>query len=274
MPKVSDITEQSYVDLAVMIGANIRTLTPEAVAHYLSPGHRAEIPDALRRGFVVPKMGKVGRAKASTIKVPNLSSTGQTFRDWIKAREKLHRFLTGETVNLLDMFDVPRELLARTNIMPVFRPAAVTNRMAIDWKIRLGMPEPYEETDVMKYENSEGPEVPTLGFVSRLVRPHNSTLGVHAKSSTDLLKVKMDKNQKWLNLYGWSDADNLHFLITRQHLDPETWNWSPEDQLPDGGVAHCSSRGDRSQFAWDYEDYCDSRIGARLATFFSLKQKS
>src|SRR4051812_4882960 len=98
MPKVSEITDQNYVDLAVMIGANIRSLPPESVARYLSTEHRGEIPEALQRGFSLT--GEQERQKSVNaiqplIKYPtppDLTKTGPTFGDRLKAREELHKF--------------------------------------------------------------------------------------------------------------------------------------------------------------------------------------
>lgn len=199
-----------------------------------------------------------------------------TFGNWLKMREELHKFLTDESVILRDMFTMNDEVLARTDIMPFFRPAGATNRMAVDWKKKLGIVV-WEETDVMNYKNSKGPKIPELGFISRSVRPDADTLGKNAKYPNDIIKVKLQKLQAWLNLYGWCDADNLHFKILGEHLDSgETFCWFPEDRLPDGSVA-CggwyAGRGE-ARLHWLRTVSCGPGFGARLAEFLPLKTQS
>ncbi len=203
---------------------------------------------------------------------PDLSLTASTFLAWLEAREKLHFFLTGEEVHIKDMFVVDEATLARTDIMPVFRPAGATNRMALDWKVKLGMKPSYEEVDVMKYKGANGPKVPELYYINRSIRPDENTLGDDAQSPDQLIAVP---NITWTNLYGWSDVDNLHFLITGKHLDSEgTWTWFPNDRLPgDGKVAfgYWYSGYDEADFYWGYRYGRNSNIGARVAIPLLLK---
>ena len=111
-----------------------------------------------------------------------LTSTGHTFGEWLKAREKMHKWLTGEEVDLLEMFVVDEVTLIRTDIVPIFRPANATNRMAVNWKKKLGIPV-WEEVNVMEYKNSKGPKVPELCSIAKSPRPDENTLGEHAKSA-------------------------------------------------------------------------------------------
>ena len=268
-------------NLGLKVAANVpQVLTLEQLEHY--ERNLPELQDAIRRGLTIPGKPESRIEVAEPPKAPApepliLSATGGTFAEWLGAREKIHTFLTGETVILRDMFVVNDQILARTDIMPVFRPVGVTNRMALDWKVKLGMNPSYEEDanlgGVMRYRNCEGPEVPQLGFINRSVRPDKNTLGDDAKSPDGLLTVH---NAKWLNLYGWSDADNLHFLITGQHLDSEeTLTWFPDDRLPGGeGVARGGwfAYDARAYFDWYYGGHCFPRIGARLAKALSLRK--
>jgi len=207
---------------------------------------------------------------------PDLRNTGQTFGDWLVAREKLHLFLTGETVVLRDMFAIPDELLSRTDIIPVFRPAGATNRMAMNWQTKLGMNSAYEESPgVDEYKNAGGPEQPELSYISRSVRPDEDTLGKNARSPDQLIAIK---GKKWLNLYGWSDANNLHFLITGEYLDSgDTWTWFPEDRLQGDGEVACGrwySGNAQAGFCWGRRRSCRPSIGARVAIPIPLKPRS
>ncbi len=255
-----------------------QVLTIEQLEHYEQ--NLPQLQEVLRRGFVLP--GEVSRVEVvESAKVPTpepliLTATGETFAEWLEAREKLHKFLTGETVIFRDMFMMDDRVLARTDIMPVFRPAGATNRMALDWKMKLGMNASYEEADVMKYKNSRGLDISQLGFIKRSIRPDADTLGKNAKSPDGLLEVKVEKNQNWINLFGWSDADNLHFLITDEHLDSgETLTWFPDDRLPGGErVAHGYWVVDSAQadFRWHSRGLCSPSLGARLVEFFALRK--
>src|SRR3989338_525746 len=199
--------------------------------------------------------------------VPNLRSTYPTLAEWLEAREELHKFFTGQSVILRDMFALTDEQLARTDLIPVFRPSGATNRLAVDWKKKLGV-DVYEETDVMKYKNSVGPKTPELYLISRSLRPDADTLGDNANTPDQLIQVP---NKLWLNLYGWADADTLHFAITGEHLDPKTWTWFPNDRLPDGGVASGYWGGAGGCLRWRYAGGCGSYGGARAAVPVSLK---
>jgi|GEM_PF-2501088 len=207
---------------------------------------------------------------------PILTSTGSTFGEWLKAREELHKFFVGESIVLRDEFEMTDELLARTDIMPVFRPIGATNRMAINWKKKLNV-NVWEEVDAMWYKNSKGPKVPQLSFIARSERPDENTLGENAKSPDGLIRMELLKGASWLNLYGWADADTLYFAITGKHLDPkDTVTWFPEDRLPDGNVVRGKGYAgyDGVGFHWYNSGYCDPCVGARLATHLPLKPKS
>ncbi len=195
------------------------------------------------------------------IMVPNLRQTGPTLADWLKAREELHKFFTGESIVLRDVFAFSDEQLVRTDLIPVFRPVGATNRMAINWKKKLEV-QVYEEVDVMKFKNSAGPKTPEMYLINRSVKPDRDTLGKNAKSPDQLIVVP---NKIWLGLYGWADADTLHFAVTGDHFDPETVTWFPNDRLPGGRVARGSWGGTRVCFLWRYRDSCYSYYGARVA---------
>ncbi len=259
---------KSTHDLAILIAGNVyATQLPEETERYFLE-NKGEVIPAILRGFVIQKEVKV---EISTPQPPNLTNTGHTFADWLTARERVHDFLTGEAINLRGMFMVPNDLLTRTDIIPVFRPAGATNRVAMDWKVKLGMCASYEETNVMEYKNSKGPQVFKLYYINKSVRPDEDTLGEKAMSPDQL--VATGKN--WLNLYGWSDADNLYSLITGTHLDSgETWTWFPNDRLSGGlDVAHgCWNMSTaQARFGWFYRDGCTPDIGARVAIPLSLR---
>ncbi len=266
-------------NLAMKLVANVpQNITLEQLEYY--EHNLGELPDVVRRGFALP--GTKGEVeideKTKEVSTPLiLTSTGSTFEEWLTAREKLHKFLTGKTVVLREMFRLSEELLDRTDIMPVFRPAGATNRIAMGWKKKLRI-KVWEETDVMRYTNSDGPKVPELCFIHRSTRPDEDTLGKETKSPNDLIKVRLTKGTSWLNFYGYSDADNLYFSITNQHLDHEdTRTWFPNDRLPDGVVAHGRWHADDGRgygwvkFRWHHSDCYLPGIGARLATQIPLK---
>ena len=209
------------------------------------------------------------RVRIATAKIPDLTQTGDTFADWIIAREKIHEYLTGEKISLRDMFCIPGGILIRTNIMPVFRPAGACNRTALDWKVKLGMNASFEEMDVTRYDNSEGPKVPKLYYINKSVEPDRDTLGKNSKFPEDLVKM----GKPWLDLYGWSDADNLHFMITRVHLDSQkTQTLFPNDRRHNFGIGvGCwNVFYAQARFSLGHSIACPD-VGARQATPLSLK---
>lgn len=206
-----------------------------------------------------------------TILTPNLRNTGKTLGDWLKAREILHMFFTGETVVLPEIFVFTDEELASITLMPAFRPAGATNRMAVEWKRQMGE-EVFEEADVVEYKNSEGPPTHELYLLNRSVSPDKETLGKHAKSPDGLIQVK---DRLWIGLFSWCDADTLYLAITGKHLDPETWCWFPEDRLPGGReVAGGSSYGGEVRLDWGDRDGCSPSYGARSAKKVPLKPQA
>lgn len=223
---------------------------------------------AVEGKFVAGQKQKVVISKPKLV-ILSLLSTPPTLADWLKAREELHQFFTGEKVILRDIFSLTDEQLASTTLMPALRPAGATNRMAVEWKIKMGENKPYEEIDVIKYSRSKGPKNHELLLINRSVKPDADTLGDHAKSPDDLIQVK---GKLWLNLFGWCDADTLHAAITGKHLDPETWTWFPNDRLPGGGVANGCWSPDRRQvcLGWGYAAGRHSSYGARVAILVPL----
>jgi hypothetical protein len=131
----------------------------------------------------------------------------------------------------------------------------------------------YEDQNVMKYSNSSRLQVPELYYINRSVTPDANTLGDNSMSPDKLIEVR---DTLWTNLYGWSDADNLHFLITGNHLDSgETQTYFPNDRLS------CNTevvRGDwnvnsaQAEFFLGYCDFCHPNIGARVARGFELRK--
>lgn len=200
--------------------------------------------------------------------MPNLRATALTLADWLKAREELHKLFTGETVVLRDIFVFTEEELSSTTLMPAFRPAGATNRMAILWQKKMGV-DVYEEAAVMGYKNSQGLRRHTLYLVNRSPRPDENTLGDNAKSPDALIQVP---DKLWLGLFGWCDADTLHSAITEEHLDPATWTWFPKDRLPgDFKVAYGNWCLGQAKLSWNYAGVCHPLYGARSAKEVPLK---
>lgn len=196
--------------------------------------------------------------------IPNLFSTLPTLGDWLKAREELHKFFTRETIILRDLFSLTDEQLASITLMPAFRPAGATNRMAVEWKLKMGERKPDEKVDVMQYSGSKGPKQSELYLINRSITPDADTLGNNAKTPNELVAMK---NKLWLGLFGWCDASTLHAIITGEHLDLETWTWFPNDRLLDGRVArgYWCPGGRRVYLYWRFAGYCYPSDGARSA---------
>jgi len=203
----------------------------------------------------------------------NLRQTGPTLAEWLKAREELHKVLTGgEKIILRDIFVFTDEELASTTIMPSLRPAGATNQTAVEWKRRMGVTVFVEGEDkggVMRYKHSKGLFVPELYLLNRSVRPDEDTIGnKNAKSPDGLIQVP---NKLLIGLFGWCDADSLHFAVTGKHLDPDTVCWFPHDRFPGGKVARGYWFGRKVNLYWYYADFCLLCCGARSAKKVPLK---
>jgi hypothetical protein len=200
---------------------------------------------------------------------PKLRTTPPPLSDWLKAREELHQFLTGEKIILRDIFSLTEEELASTKLMPAFRPKGATNRDAVNWKVKMGENTPYEEVDVMKYTGSKGGDKPHLFLITRSRTPDADTLGENAKTPDELVAMK---EKLWLTLFGWCDADILYAAITGEHLDPNIWTWFPHDRLPDGKVAYGYWFPDRRRvcLSWYFAGHRSGFYGARSAKVVPL----
>lgn len=270
MPTEPTIRKSTH-DLALLIASNVcaAQLSKSVEEYFLD--NKEDVVPAICRGFVLPESVVV---ETSKLQIPDLTKTGKTFADWLEAREKIHFFLTGEVIKLREIFEIPEEFLIRTDIMPAFRPVGATNREALDWKVKLGMKASFEEVGVEEYKDNTGPTKPQLLGIARSVRPDQDTLVNNAKSPIDLRKIKIKEDELWCNLFSYSDADNLHFLILGRHLDDEeTWTWFIDTVLLGGRVAggRWLAGSARAGFLWSYAYGCRPGIGARLARAFSLK---
>ncbi|TSC84492.1 MAG: hypothetical protein G01um101417_157 [Parcubacteria group bacterium Gr01-1014_17] len=153
----------------------------------------------------------------------------------LTARAALHQFFTKETVDLHDMFVLNEKDLASTNFMPVFRPAGATNKMAVEWKRKMGV-SVWVQVDVMRYKNAKGPRVSELYLINRSLYPDRCAAHKEARNP----KRFITRRTLLCGLYEWCDADSFQFSLTGEHLDPKSFppTWFPGDRLSDGRIAY------------------------------------
>lgn len=184
----------------------------------------------------------------------------------IEAMETYARLVFGLEVKVAEMFNlsVLPELLANVqgqSVLPVFLPAKLDNRQAVDSLTKAGFKKPYKEVDVMQYLGSAGFEKPRLLLIENSARPSPDTMGMSPDSPVKTGKL-------WLPLKGYAIAQGLYHQLTDGYLDPETWTWFPGERLPDGGTARGSWLPDDGDvgFCWsNFSDYERGDAGSRLA---------
>ncbi len=183
----------------------------------------------------------------------------------IEAMEAYARLALGLEVVLAEMFNlsVVPELLVQVDwvsVLPVFIPAKLNNRQAVDSLVTAGHQKPYEGVDVMRYTGSAGSEKARLLLVENSPRPSPDTMG---QSSDSLVK----SGGLWLPIPGYAIAQGLRHQLTDDYLDPETCTWFPNERLPGGRAARGRWRPDcgNVRFYWGYSDCEDPSAGARLA---------
>jgi hypothetical protein len=238
------IDKTSY-DLGLMVAANVATcgLPIDVQEYYLTNRHL--IPEALRRGFVLPSSA-----------VQNAPVTDLNF--WLTKTEEFAEKHLGMKINLRERFAIPAEL-PWPSAIPIFCPAGMANRLAVKILKDSSSLSVYEEVDVMKYSGSQATQEPDLYFIQNSVRPDEDTMGM----SPDQL-IATDKN--WLDLRGYALAFGIYRFTTGKCLDPQTFTWFPNNRLAGGEVAHGRWRPLYRQvrFNWHGPGDRDGDGGARL----------
>jgi len=210
------LIEKTSYDLGLAVAANIPAsgLSAEVQQYYLVNKHL--IPEALRRGFVLPSL-EVKPTPMSAIEVV------QDLDWWLDKTEEFTKRFLGVEVNLRKRFAIPAELPWKSAI-PVFDPGGLTNRETVQKALKASGLAVWEEVDVMKYTGSEANKEPTLHFIENSARPDEDTMGM----SPDQL---FTTGKNWLDLRGYALAFGVHHFATREYLDPQTFTWFPTSRL-------------------------------------------
>lgn len=232
------------------------------------PGGYPHDPELLKAALQNAIEGKFGGAVSTTVvQAHQTTHLPSPLSLWITEIESLHRTLTGTPLSIKDRVHQSdkekfEKLLSRTDLIPVYDPGTITNRDAVNWAKQLNT-DIWEEVDVNNYSGSEATGKPTLIFIRRSLRPDEDTLTKDGLSPEALAK----RPTTWLTLRGYVLADMLHFKVTGEHLDPQTWTWFPNNRLPRGGVACGSWAPGRGEVGlrWSRADCACSRGGARSA---------
>ncbi len=185
-------------------------------------------------------------------------ATEQSLEWWIIKTEEFTKKHLGVEVDLRRQFAIPEKLPWQSAIS-VFYPGALTNREVVDKALKGQGLDVWEEVDVMKYAGSEAGEA-TLHFINNSLSPDEDTMN---KTAFDLLHTK----KSFLRQRGYCLAFGVYYFATGEHLDPKTFNWFPEDHLPNQYVA-CGSwhvPGKRVRFSWGEKVSPYTGGGARLA---------
>lgn len=257
MPTEPMIRKSTH-DLALLIASNLRAAQlPEYVErHFLD--NKEEVVLAICRGFVLPQQVATLVETVAPTPIPVVTEV-HDLNWWIAKTEKFTKKHFGVSIILRERFAIPAELEGK-NVIPVFDPGHLTNRMVVDQALKGFGLAVYEEADVMRYKGSEQSDAPTLHFIDDSVTPDADTMGL---SPNDLRKTK----KSYLRLRGYGLAFAVYHFTTGKYLDPETFTWFPEDRLSDGRVAngYWSPGSRKVRFYWRFSDNRDSRSGGRVA---------
>ena len=172
----------------------------------------------------------------------------------------------GVTVNLREQFDFPAKFPWKS-VLLVLDPR-LNNRQAVKKSLKgqkLGV---YEESNVMEYSGSEASSQSTLHIIENSLSPTRDTMG----RTPDQLKAD---GRPYLGLRGYALAFGVHHFHSKNHLDPNTWTWFPDNRLPSGEVA-CGYWSPlpsfrKVKFYWYWPDDSFGEFGARLAMPVSPK---
>ena len=220
--------------------------------------HLDQLPVAVERGFVIPGQKlSVDEDQASLVfKVEDTDLDKQLDQAQRFAKEFL-----GVGIDFRKRFVIPKTV-PWPSVLPVFDPGGLTNRDMFKLLKKLGH-NPYEETDVMRYDGSEANKSPTLRLIANSVKPDAWTLTNQGISPNEFLAT----NKRFLDLRGYGLAFVLRHAIGNDYLDTRTFTWFPENRLADGHVAYGYWNPDYGQvrFYWNYPANRRSNGGARVA---------
>lgn len=176
----------------------------------------------------------------------------------IASAERFSKEILGVTVDLRKQFAFPAELPWK-DVLVVFDPG-LTNREAVKRAIKGQNIVEWEETDVMRYSDSDASKTPTVHIIENSLRPTNDTMG---KSPNQL----NEDGCLCLTLRGYALAFGLRYFMDKKYLDEQTWTWFPKNRLPDGCVAYGDwDSGDRGVgFGWCDPSSSNPGVGARAA---------
>ncbi len=246
---------KSTHDLALLIPSSVRVanLSPEVEAFFLA--NKDQIPEALRRGFVLPEI-------TPPLLTPPFKTISTDLDWWLATAEEFAQSHFRVTVNLLQMFVIPMEL-PWPSAIPIFDPGTLTNRKMFNLLKKLGL-NPWEEADVMRYSGCQAGGLPHLHLIENSIKPDADTLTSPGQSPDDLLQ----KGKPYLRLRGYGLASALFFSAKRELLDIETWTWFPNDRLAEGRVARGgwdSKYDGHLRFSWNDPGTRNPFCGARVA---------
>lgn len=209
--------------------------------------------------------GKFDDGKAITQYVVGVKTHDTDLGAWLEKAEAFAKKHFDVSVKLAETFQIP-EMVPWEWVLPVFIPAGVDNRKAVELLKKLGL-NPSEETDVMQYSGSAASEKHQLFLIANSERPDKDTMGL---SPNTLRKTK----KLFLVLKGYGLAMGLHNEDTKGHLDSEeTFTWFPEERLSDVEVArgYWYPRLRKVKFDRDDPGYVGDNGGARMAISVPLK---
>lgn len=166
--------------------------------------------------------------------------------------------------SLRKKFSFPLEVPWKS-IVPVYEPAKMSNREAIEFVKSFGI-EVYEEDDVDRYNVDRTSKKPTLHFIENSSIPSGDTVGF----SPNYLRT-LPVN--YLNIRTYLIAFVFYREAVKECFDQKTFTWFPQNSLFGNTVSGFWSSFRKQIYLYvdDGDRFNDNRYGARIA--ISLKSK-
>ena len=225
--------QKEQLDLLGMVVPHFNSVGVEEAKHFLRTENRSQIPQALKRGFVLP-------SAISLLAVP-VEMTGYPIEEtdclpWLGHMEQFAEQQFGIKISLRDMFPIPTRLPWK-EILPIFDPSGFTNRNMIDHTLKSQGLKVWEGTNVDEFSGATA-DASRLYLIHRSPTPTPATMGLPPKFAKHWFSGRQTLP---LHIRGYGIGNGLLYKVEKTFLDPrgETASWFVENVYQPGGRIAC-----------------------------------
>jgi hypothetical protein len=263
-------------NLGLKAAPNFASALSEAQIKYYE-SHLDKIPEALRRGFIVPKQTPAASLVPRTLRLPMVSTVSASPTDsvphelswWLPKVEEFAKEHLVMKIRLQDRFAIPKAQL-REKLIPIFDPGTLSVADAVKLLGKLGHGPEIETPDILKAAGSDKHSTPTLQLIADSPRPDKDTMGI-------LPHLLLHSEKRYLRLRGYCLASAIYrYAKKAEHLDQETSTWFPDDHHD--GISFANGAWDEAgvvrpgiRFVWS-ANVIDRGAGARQVINIPLKK--